>query len=105
MDQEGPDRHFQGEEDYFDGYHSLCIGYKTLGLFDFHLAVPHILRIVTMDVKSESAWEIANFWKLLNDLLSEITGKEDYRFKPQAIMIDKMVLTSVVLKKCLGFTS
>ena len=38
MDQEGPKNPSQGEEAYFDGSHSQCIGYKTLELFVYHPA-------------------------------------------------------------------
>ena len=33
MDQNGPEHPLQGEEAYFDGCHSRCVGYKTLALF------------------------------------------------------------------------
>ena len=87
MDQEGPDSPCQGEELYFDGSHSWSIGYKKLVLLIFHPAICLILRIVTMDVKSESTDEIALFLKLLNEVCSKVTGKEHYRFNPKAIII------------------
>ena len=47
------------------------------------------LRIVTIDVKSESRWEIAYFWKLLNEIFSGIKGKEHYRFNTKALIVDE----------------
>ena len=51
MDWDGPDNLLQGEEAYFDGSHSLCVGYKTLTLFVYHPAKWYILRLATMEVK------------------------------------------------------
>ena len=54
MDQNGPEHPLQAEDTYFDGYHSRCTGYKTLALFVYHMAMHRILRLATMEVKSES---------------------------------------------------
>ena len=48
-----------------------------------------ILRIVTVHVKFEINIEINLFGKLLNSVLNEITGKEDYKFNSKAIMVDE----------------
>ena len=61
MDQNGPEHPLQGEDAYFDGCHSRCAGYKTLALFVYHTAMCHILRLATMEVKSESTHEISIF--------------------------------------------
>ena len=37
MDQDGHNIPLQGEEPYFDGCHSQCVGYKTLELYIYHL--------------------------------------------------------------------
>ena len=52
MDWEGPENPLQSEGAYFDGTHLQCIGYKTLALFVYHLAMWHILKISTIEVKS-----------------------------------------------------
>ena len=54
MDRIGPENPLQSDEAYFDGSHLWCIGYKTLALFVYHPAMWHILRIATMEMKSES---------------------------------------------------
>ena len=75
MDQNGPEHPLQGKEAYFDGCHSRCTGYKMLTLFVYHTAMCRILRLATMEVKSESTQEISLFWELFNQILSEIKGK------------------------------
>ena len=39
MDQDSLEHTLQGEEAYFDGCHSQCVGYKTLALFVYHTAM------------------------------------------------------------------
>ena len=63
MGKERPDSPFQGEETYFDGSCSLCIGCKTLALFIIHPAMQCILRTVTMDLNLNQQGEIAFFGK------------------------------------------
>ena len=53
MGQVGPENPLQSKEVYFDASHLCCIHHKTLALFVYHLAVWCILRIGTMEVKSE----------------------------------------------------
>ena len=66
MDQNGPEHPLQAKDTYFNGCHSRCAGYKTLALFVYHTAMGHILRLATMEVKSESTQEISLFWELFN---------------------------------------
>ena len=51
----------QGEEAYFDGCHSQCVGYKILALFVYHPARWHVLRLAIMKVKCKSTHEITVF--------------------------------------------
>ena len=44
MDQDSPEHPLQGEEAYFDGCHSRCVGYKTLALFVYHTAMHGTLK-------------------------------------------------------------
>ena len=88
MNQNGPEHPLQGKEAYFNGCHSRCAGYKTLALFVYHMAMYCILRLVMMEVKSESTQEISLFWELFNQIISEIKG-ENYMFNPKSIMVDE----------------
>ena len=33
--------------------------------------------------------DLVFFWELLNEDLSEVTGRKDYKFNPKAVMFDK----------------
>ena len=88
MDQNGREHPLEGKEAYFNGCHSRCAGYKTLALFVYHTVMHRILRLATVEVKSESTHEISIFWELFNDILSEIKGRS-YKFNPKSIMVDE----------------
>lgn len=88
MDQDGPENALQLEECYFDGAHKRCFGFKTLGLFVYHPGMRRLLRIASMEVRSETTENVHWFWKILNKVLSEVNGKPT-QFNPKAIMVDE----------------
>ena len=101
MDQYGPEHPLQGKEEYLNGCHSRCAGYKTLALFVYHTAMHHILRLATMKVKHESTHEISIFWELFNEILSEIKGR-NYKFNPKSIMVDENSANYCAIRKVFG---
>ena len=52
MDQSGPPNPLQEQVVYFDGTHSRCVGFKTLGAFFLHPGMRMLLRIASMEVRS-----------------------------------------------------
>ena len=101
MDQNGPEHPLQAEDVYLDGCHSRCTGYKTLALFVYHMAMHRILRLAMMEVKSESTQEISLFWKLFNQILSEIKGGNN-KFNPKSIMVDENGANYCTIRKVFG---
>ena len=61
----------------------------------------HILRLATMEVKSESTHEITVFWELFNEILSDIKGR-DYKFSPRAIMVNENCANYCAIQKVFG---
>ena len=57
-----------------------------------------ILRLATTEVKSESTCEISLFWKLVNEVLSQITGR-DYQFNPHPIIVDENSANILAIKQ------
>ena len=54
MDQSGEQNPIQQEAAYFDGSHSRCVGFKTLGLFVLHPGMRCLVRLASMeDEKSQ----------------------------------------------------
>ena len=101
MDQDGLEHPLQGEETYFDGCHSRCVGYKTLALFVYHTAMQRILRLATMEVKSKSTCKITIFWELSNEILSDIKGR-DYESNLRAIMVSENDANYCAIRKVFG---
>ena len=90
MDQEGPENVLQNEDAFFDGSHSRCTGYISLGLWVHHPSLRSVIRLVSMEVKSESTENLIMFWSLVNEML-QIVGKkcDSYKFNPRNIMTDE----------------
>ena len=101
MDQDGLEHPLQGEEAYFDGCLSQCVGYKTLALFVYHPAMQCILRLATMEVRNGSTCEITVFWELFNGILRDIKGR-DYKFNLRAIMINENGANYCAIQKVFG---
>ena len=90
MDQEGPENVLQNEDAFFDGSHSRCTVYISLGLWVHHPSLRSVIRLVSMEVKSESTENLIMFWSLVNEML-QIVGKKcnSYKFNPRNIMTDE----------------
>ena len=101
IDQDSLEHPLQGEEAYFDGCHSRCVGYKTLALFVYHTAMHCILRLATMEVKSESTHEITILWESFNEILSDIKGR-DYKLNPRAIIVHENGANYCAIRKVFG---
>ena len=101
MEQDGLEHPLQGEETYFDGCHSQCVGYKTCALFVYHPAMWHILRLSTMEVTNESTCEITVFWELFSEILNDIKGR-DYKFNLSAIMVNENGANYCAIQKVFG---
>ena len=59
------------------------------------------LRLATMEVKSDSTYEITIFWELFNEILSDIKGK-DYKFNLRAMMVDENGANYCAIRKVFG---
>jgi hypothetical protein len=97
MQNEAPFCDQKKEEVFFDGTHSRVVGYKTLTLWCYDVAQRRLLNLASMEVKSEDTRYITLFFKLFNEVLTEVynEGKapgeqiEWYHFNPCAVMCDE----------------
>ena len=90
MDQSNEFKNVLMEEPaYFDGMHRRCEGWKTLTLWVYHPNPKRLYRLATMEVKGETSKSVAKFWEVFNSMLSEITGKENYKFNPKLWVTDE----------------
>ena len=77
------------EPAYFDGMYRRCEWWKTLTLWLYHSSSTRLYRIATMEVKGETSENIAQFWRLLNQMLAEIQNIPDYKFNPACFYTDE----------------
>ena len=61
----------------------------------------HILRLATIEVKSEPTHEITIFWELSNEILCDIKGR-DHKFTLRAIMVDENSSNHCAIRKIFG---
>lgn len=88
MDQTLEKNPLQNIEVYFDGAHSRVSGYVSLGLWCVHPAMRKLLRLMTMEVKSENTEAVKEFFSVLNEMLSKKARKKVW-FNPKCIMVDE----------------
>ena len=89
MDIDGPENPLQLEDAYFDGSHSRCTDFVSLGLWVMHAPMREMIRLASMEVRTEHTDELTIFWKLLNEMLAKLTKKPDYKFNPNYIQFDE----------------
>ena len=90
MDQNEDRNELQQEDAYFDGCHSRCTGYISLGLWVMYPVLRKIVRLASMECKSERSDTIETFWRLFNQMLINV-GKKDisYTWSPRYIFNDE----------------
>ena len=89
MDQAGPENMLQMENAYFDATHSRVYGFKTFALWLVHPTMLQILRLASMEIRSENYVEISRFFQLFNQMLSQVTGTVGYKFNPRFFVCDE----------------
>ena len=103
MDQDGPPNVLQNEDAFFDGSHSRCTDFISLALWVNHPSMRRVLRLVSMEVRSESTENITMFWQLVNEMLIKVGKKNStYKFNPRFIMTDEAGAHFAAMKKVFG---
>ena len=98
-----PQNVLQQEDAYFDGAHSRCQGFISLGLWVFHRSMRRLLKLAAMEVRSESQENISYFWNLWNEVLQKVGGKDaNYKFNPRNIMVDSSGANYCAVKLIFG---
>ena len=103
MDQDGEENPLQQEDTFFDGCHSRCTGFISLGLWVQHPSMRRVIRLASMEVRSEATEDIAIFFKLINEMLQIVGKKEEgYKFNPRYILCDEAGGNIRGIKEALG---
>ena len=89
MDVDREENILQLENAYFDATHSRVQNFKSLGMWLVHPAMKKILRLASMEIRSEHHEDIALFLTLFNKILAEVTGIPGYKFNPRYFVCDE----------------
>ena len=89
MDVDGEPNILQMENAYFDATHTWVYGFKSLGLWLIHPAMKKILRLASMELRSENNKDIALFFSLFNEKLSTVSGVPNHKFNPRDFVCDE----------------
>ena len=89
MDIDGEENILQLENAYFDATHSPIQNFKSLGMWLVHPVMKKVLRLASMDIRSENHKYIALFFRLFNKMLAEVKGEENYKFNPWYFVCDE----------------
>ena len=103
MIQDGEENPLQQEDTIFDGCHSRCTRFISLGLLVQHPSMRCVIRLASMEARSDATEDIAIFFKLINEML-QIVGKkeEEYKFNPRFILCDEAGGNIRGIKEALG---
>ena len=79
----------QEKNAYFDATHTQVHGFKSFGLWTYHPTMWETIRLASMEMCMENTKNISTFFIFLNEILSDVTGKRDYKFNPRCFMCDE----------------
>ena len=74
---------------FFDGSHKRSKGFKMIAVAFYHPLVRKTVKILTIDVKSETTEGFVVMWELLNECLQKLTENKNHKFNPTGWMADE----------------
>ena len=79
----------QKENAYFDATHTRVHRFKSFALWLIHGPVRKMLRLASMEMKSENTNDISIFFTLFNEVLEQVSGIKGYKFNLSCFMCDE----------------
>ena len=89
MDVDGPENPLQLENTYFDATHQHVHGFKSLGLWIYHPSMRKILRLASMEIRTENTEDITKFFLFFNEIVEKHTGKIGIIFNSRCFVCDE----------------
>ena len=84
MDVNGEEDRLQKENAYFDATHTRVHGFKSFTLWLIHGPMREMLRLASMEMRSENTYGISIFFTLFNEVL-----EQGYKFNLRCFMCDE----------------
>ena len=79
----------QEENAFFDATHMQVFGFKSFGLGLVHSSMREMIRLASMEMRSENSKDIAIFFRLFNEMLEKVSGIPNYKFNPRCFLYDE----------------
>ena len=89
MDINGEEYGLQKENAYFNVTHTRVHRFKSFALWLIHGHIREMLRLASMEMRTENTHDISIFFTLFNQVLEKVSGIEGYKFNPQCFMCDE----------------
>ena len=102
MQEEGTVSSMTEEYAFLNAMHTRVKGFKTLTLWTYHPGVRRIMHLACMEAEKENTESMALFLKLFNDVLREITGNNNYKWKPHGMMCNESGANFQAISKVFG---
>ena len=90
------------EDAYMDDIHSWVKGFKSLSLWTYHLEMKCIMHLATMESEREDTESITLFLNLFNEVLTAVSGIDNYKFNPIRKMCDGVGANFLGIEAALG---
>ena len=87
-DIDGPANPLQEENIYVDGKHGRVERFISLAMWIRHQALNKLIRLCSMEVRSESTENLVKFHELFSQACAEVKGVSGYKINPRAFMCD-----------------
>ena len=89
IDISGEEDRLQKENAYFDATHTRVHRFKSFALWLIHGPMREMLRLASMEMRSENTNDISIFFTLFNEVLEQVSGIKGYKFNPRCFMCDE----------------
>ena len=87
---------------YVDTMHSRVDDYKNITAWVKNPITRSVMRIATMEAKKENTPTMVLFFRLLNEMLAQVSGKKRYKFNPWRFYVDEGGANKNAIKEVYG---
>ena len=89
MDINGEEDGLQKENAYFNAVRTRIHRFKSFTLWLIHGPMREMLRLASMEMRSENINDISIFFTLFNEVLEQVSGIKGYKFNLRCFMCDE----------------
>ena len=89
MDINGKEDGLQKENAYFDAIHTRVDGFKSFALWLIHGPMKEMLRLASMEIRSENTNDISIFFTPFNEVLEQVSGIKGHKLNLRCFMCDE----------------